>query len=350
MDAAEKMNHREHGEHRGRSDQDNLSVKGPLGITLLLCSSLVPASLEQTNILPNPGFVDGEGMPTGWSFQKEAGAEGECVPDASLARSGKRSLRFRKTNGRGYFTLDLVRRVPVQPGHEYEVRGYVHVADAAFGAQTYFVIRQYPKDSDEYVPPNIFSSHDQRVAIRCRQGEWSLRSTAFTARPSAAFVEVTLVVAWNPCTIYWDDLYVGTPLKPKIKLPRLEPERLVSTEEVYGRLGGRENATGEIKSINGQPSLLIEGKPVPPNLHLMCFWRPFSSYNGDFGRAGVRIHVCPIVLAPYLSDGTHLWKGEGDYGFGKADEVLLYALRADPGGYLIVDLCLLGSYPGWGDK
>ncbi len=83
-------------------------------------------------------------------------------------------------------------------------------------------------------------------------------------------------------------------------------------------------------------------------LHLMCLWRPETSCNGDLGRANMHIHVCPIVFAPNLADGAHIWPGPGQYDFEKADEVLMYALRGDPSGCLVPDIVLLSGYPGWG--
>ncbi|NCO34728.1 MAG: hypothetical protein AUJ92_08210 [Armatimonadetes bacterium CG2_30_59_28] len=317
----------------------------------LLLFVMILSSVAQTdNLLSNSSFEEGTELPHGWTLKSNADAEGTCARDASMARTGQYSMRFQKTNGRGFFTLDLTDSVKLEPGKEYEVRGYVHISEASLESGTYFVIRQYPEGSQQYIPPNIFGSHDQRVAIRTRPGEWSIRSTVFTARPKAARVEITLVVTGNPCTVYWDDLYVGPPIPPSLNLPTLEPEKLVSEEEVYKRLAQRPNATGEVKTINGQPALLISGEPTPPLLHLMCFWRPFSSDNGDFGRAGLHVHVCPVVLAPYLRDQTHLWKGRGEYNFAPADEVLMYALRADPDGYLVPDLVFIGAYPGWGDE
>lgn len=306
--------------------------------------------LAQGNLLPDPGFEEGAGSPPGWQFAANADAEGACRLDHSLARSGQQSVRIDKTSGRGFLTLTLAERVPVEPGTEYELRGWVHIPESSFGSLAYFIIKQFPADSQQYLPPNIFSESDQRAAIKCRPGEWSIRSTVFTARPTAAFVEVGLVTTGNPFVIHWDDLYLGPPIPPKLDLPKLTPETLAPQEEVYRKLAERREASGRVMTIDGQPTLLINGEATPPILHLMCFWRPFTSYNGDFGRAGVHIHVCPIPLAPYLADGSHIWKGKGEYDFAKADEVLLYALRADPDGYLVPDLCLIGAYPGWGDE
>ena len=317
------------------------------GVMLLACGCI----RAQNNLLTSGGFEEGvEGIPAGWEFKLEGGGEGTCTLDADTVRSGGRSARIQKTGGRGFLTLTTAEMVPITAGEKYEVRAYVHIPDAVFGSQAYFCIRQYPQGKSAYLPPNIFSDYDQRIAVRTRSDEWSIRSTVFTAQANAAFVEVALVVNGNPFTIYFDDLYLGPPIPPTYKAPTLTPETLVSEEQVYERLAQREDATGEVRTINGQPTLLISGEPTPPMLHLMCFWRPFSSYNGDFGRAGVHVHVCPIVFSPYLADGTHLWQAKGEYDFEKADEVLLYALKADPDGYLVPDIVLLAAYPGWGDE
>ncbi len=305
----------------------------------------------QDNLLSTGGFEEGEGgVPTGWEFREEGGGEGSCALDPDTVRSGRHSVRIQKTNGRGFLTLTTAEMLPITPGEEYEVRAWVHTPDATFGSQAYFCIRQYPQDKTATLSPNIFSSFDQRIAIRCRPQEWSIRSTVFTARPDAAFLEIALVLNGNPLTICFDDLYLGPPIPSTYAAPALTRETLVSEEEVHARLAEREDATGEVRTIDGQPTLLISGKPTPPMLHLMCFWRPFASYNGDFGRADMHIHVCPIVFSPYLADGTHIWQGKGEYDFEKADEVLMYALKADPDGYLVPDIVLLGAYPGWGDE
>lgn len=319
-----------------------------LGWTALMAPTLVWGAAE--NLLPNAGFEQGRREPAGWTLHTVGGAQGACTLGTAVFRTGKQAFRFHKTSGRGYYVLELKKPVHVRPGRRYEVRGYVHVSAAAFGARTYFLVSQYPEDQRRYLPPNLFSSYDQRWAIRCRPGEWSVRSTVFTARPDTAFVQIGIVVTGNPSDLVWDDLYLGPPLQPTYKPPRLTPPDLVSKEEVYRRLASRADATGEIRRVGGRPRLFIAGKPVPPLFHLMCFWRPFTSYNADFRRAGVRVHVCPIPFAPYLRDGRHLWEGDGLYDFGPADEVLLYALRGDPDGYLVVDFCLIGAYPGWGDQ
>ncbi|NLY01274.1 MAG: hypothetical protein GXY83_34725 [Rhodopirellula sp.] len=315
---------------------------------LLLANDYVQA---QENLLLTGDFEDGvEGIPVGWKFKLEDGAEGTCTLDPDTVRSGQHSVRIRKTSGRGFQTLTTAEMLPITPGQRYEVRAHVHTPDATFGSQAYFCLRQYTADKGRALSPHIFSPHDQRIAIRCRPEEWSTRSTVFTARPGAAFLDIVLVVNGNPCTIYFDDLYFGSPIASTYTAPRLTAEKLHSEEEVYARLAQREDATATVRTIDGQPTLLINGEPTPPMLHLMTFWRPTTSYNGDFGRADMHIHVCPIVFSPYLADGTHLWKAKGEYDFAKADEVLMYALRADPDGYLVPDIVMLGLYPGWGDQ
>lgn len=305
----------------------------------------------QENLLPTGGFEEGaDGIPTGFEFRLEGGGEGSCALDAETVRSGQHSVRIEKTNGRGFLTLTTAPLLPITPGEQYEVRAWVHTTDAVFGSQAYFTIRQYPADRGASIAPNIFSPFDQRIAVRCRPGQWLIRSSVFTARPEAAFVEIALVINGNPFSVRFDDLYLGPPIPPTYRPPTLTPETLVSEEEVYARLAEREDATGEVRTIDGQPTLLISGQPTPPMLHLMCFWRPSASYNGDFGRAGMHIHVCPIVFAPNLADGSHIWQGPGQYDFAKADEVLMYALRADPDGFLVPDIVLLSGYPGWGDE
>ncbi|NOY79836.1 MAG: hypothetical protein GXP31_02405 [Kiritimatiellaeota bacterium] len=307
------------------------------------------AATVAANLLANPGFESDPRQPAGWVFKAEGGAQGAAAVVAAPVHAGAHAFRVQKTGGRGFFTLTLRRRVPVTPGQQYEARARLHVAEAFFGAKAYLMVRQFPKDGVKYLPPNMFSPNDQRPAIRCRPGEWVLRSQIFTARPRATTADVTLVVSGNPSTVVWDDLYLGPPLPwPRKTLP-LSPPELTSETEVLARLAARPAAVAGLRTESGRPVLRINGKPVAPLFHLMCFWRPFTSYNRDFARAGVHVHVCPIPLAPYTRDGTHLWKGPGQYDFRPADAVLMHALRGDPDGYLVPDLCLIGAWPGWGD-
>ncbi len=321
-------------------------------LAALLCAGppqVSRAATDAANLVANPGFEDDARQPIRWMFKAEGGAQGGGAVVAAPVHAGAYAFRVRKTGGRGFFTLTLRDRAPVMPGKQYEARARLHVADASFGAKAYLMVRQFPKDGDRYLSPNLFSPNDQRPAIRCRPGEWVVRSQVFTARPRAATADITLVVAGNPCTVVWDDIYLGPPLPWPRRTPPLSPPELASEADVFSRLAARPNAAAEVRSDNGQPVLRINGKPVAPLFHLMCFWRPLTSYNRDFARAGVHVHVCPIPLAPYLRDGTHLWKGPGQYDFRPADAVLMHALRGDPDGYLVPDLCLIGAWPGWGD-
>jgi|LSQX01.2.fsa_nt_gb hypothetical protein len=316
-------------------------------VTLLLLCGCMEA---QENLLTTGGFEEAaDGVPAGWSFLLEGGSEGTCALDSETVRSGQHSVRIEKTSGPGFITLTTSPKIAITAGEEYEVRAFYRTTDVPYAANAYFCIRQYQEDGTSGIAPNIFGPSAQRV-VNCLPGEWQMLSSVLTARPEAAFLEVALVVNGNPFTINFDDLYIGPPIPPDYRPPALTPEVLVSEEEVFARLAERENATGEVRTINGQPTLLISGEPTPPMLYLMCFWRPEGSYNGDFGRAGMHVQVCPIIFSPYRADGAHLWTGRGEYDFAKADEVLMYALRANPDAYIVPDIVLLGAYPGWGDE
>ncbi len=96
---------------------------------LLLAASRVPPEHWRANLAPNPGFEadgNGDGLPDGWSLPP-----GQCLWDAAIKHSGKRSLRFSNDDKSRYRLI--VARVGILPGVRYRISAWVKGKDVRDG-------------------------------------------------------------------------------------------------------------------------------------------------------------------------------------------------------------------------
>lgn len=296
--------------------------------------------------VPNGDMEKGQDGPEGWTWAAGDGGKGEFAWETGIAHSGRRSFRVKKIGSVGYTILSSD-FVPVQEGKTYQISAWIYPVQPVQGG-VYFMISQYPKDSNTWDLPNTFGSTTETFVA----GQWQQVKVSVTIREGNSRIKIHCVqgLSW-PSEVYWDDFEVTEVGEiPQARYEPPAPEPLPSFEQIkeaWSIVAKRPRATAKVEVRNGRPQLMIDGKPTPWAFYVSPFWNPQDAQIADFRNAGVRVYLVPLVLGNQVYGNRGPWKGRNLYDFSEVDELLWRVLSVDPEGYILFYLAC-DPYREWG--
>lgn len=318
-------------------------------LTTVTVTALVAWAQEKpVNLIINPGF-EASG---GWQVTLQDGATGSDAYDASMAHSGKQSLKLTKTNSLGYVELRTVNPIHIQANTLYTFRGLFHSENAPLSSLLLFRTSTDGKSLGYNAIDRSAGWMSQSVLINSPAGQWQPRAITYQS-DTAQDIYLHVVLWGNPCSVWLDDLELeeGTGRGKGVQYNFDYP---YSNEQVLEELQKRPVATAAIVEQNGKMQFEINGKVQPFALYKGM--EP-DDHNGDqeaFGKDGIDLTIVPIQLgqshyAYVPSTEKPIWNSDGTINFDMIDSVLSKTLRRNPHAYLILDMW---DYPylEWGNK
>lgn len=298
--------------------------------------------------IANGGFESGDAEPVGWSFAHNEGGQGRWEW-SDAAHAGRRAVRIVKTNAAGYSTV-VSDFIPVTAGRHYELSAQARLnGGGASRAAVSFMVSEYADGAAEPLLPNHFGE-----ARRLPPGEaWTRISLTFPVRQGTSRVKVQALVTAAPIDVLLDDfeLREAAPADAAYK-PRFEraaPEPLPPPEPALERLRRREPALAERRVVDGRVRFFLDGRPAELSLHVTPFPHPADAHVADFRRAGVKLHLVPLVLGRRVYGDFGPWLGKDAFDWAEVDERLMRILRVDPDAYVMFYLAT-DPYPKWGEE
>ena len=175
----------------------------------LLALTMGPA-LGQ-NLVANPGFEEGEGAPSGWSFNHR-GTDGEIAWDDQRAASGERSVRLVNTEGQTGNVLQTIRiDPPLPPGSRVDYAAMSATRDAGAAPSIIMYLQPPAGDRQTVVGGGAAGTHDFA----------EVTGSSIADRPVASIV--IYLCHYGTGTAWWDDARVAVEAAEPVTIrPRLE--------------------------------------------------------------------------------------------------------------------------------
>lgn len=299
------------------------------------------AAAQQAPDLAVNGSFEEEG---GWELVLQQGAEGSLEYDSAMARSGQRSLKLTKTNGRGYVVLRSVEPVSPEVAATYFFRGWFHADEAPVSSVLMFRVREKDANLAYDAIDRSYGWSAGSFIVPAPPGAWEKRVISFKAN-EAREVHLHAVLYGNPCTVWLDDLQFTTQ-QEILQSEKPEPVERFTDEQVDALLALRSPATGAIEVRDGRSTMIVDGEPVPPMLYKVSGWE--KAHYADFAYAGVDLITVPIELGN-IPIRPGVWLGDGEYDFTLAETIIRTALRRNPNARVILDVWAY-PYAAWGDE
>ncbi len=124
----------------------------------LLALTIGPALAQ--NLVANPGFEEGEGVPSGWSFNHR-GTDGEIAWDDTRAASGERSVRLVNVEGQTGNVVQTIRiDPPLPPGSRVAYSAMSATRDAGAAPSIIMYLRPPTGDRQTVVARGAAGTHD----------------------------------------------------------------------------------------------------------------------------------------------------------------------------------------------
>lgn len=173
---------------RGKVDIDSVSLK--------------QVSKTKLSNIPNNSFE----KETGWILMKKSGAVGDGKVTNKVARLGKKSFKFNKTNGVGWFQLQSTTPIKVKAGKKYVFTGWFHSKNSELSTLLLFRVTRTPTEIPCYDAIDRSAGRpSQSFLINSNPGEWKKRVVSFRAEKDEE-VYLNVILYGNPCTVFVDDL------------------------------------------------------------------------------------------------------------------------------------------------
>ncbi len=298
----------------------------------------------------NDRLADGDfEVDGGWGVSFRDGAEGTWEWDASVARSGGRSLRITKTNGVGHIVLRPTVAPKLSQGERYVLSGHFRSEDAPLTALLLFRLGE--RDAENFLNPyGLYDCPTHAHIPNCPPGHWEKRVLSFVCtdapNPDPNFARnyppgsyPHIILYGNPCTVWLDDVSIDAP-REMTHRDRRQYALPYSEAEVLDIVSRREPVSLTVESRRGRSVLVENGKHVPAIFHLTSENNELVGDFESFGEAGVRLAICPVPL-------PSIWQGEGAFDLAKVDDWAMQTLRKDPNARLLLHFHVY-PYDEWG--
>jgi hypothetical protein len=304
--------------------------------------------LKLSSLVPNADFTNGL---KGWTISHADGVSANVEEARANDEHSKNEpvLRVQKTGGIGAVRV-ISERILVQPNTDYVLTGLYHTTDAKFGtfADWRIVEITEPEKPAAQDPldlvitgPTSPGNTGHFGVFNCRPGQWRRRTRMVHTSANTKFVRLAILVEGPPSTIFFDNFHFNTPESDTRKTTWPAWEEVISREETERRLAARPEAQAEVRQENGGPSLLLDGKPRVPFVHMSDVIKPPRGYVSEFAQSGMNLHLITL-----FNTTIKHWTGAGKYDFKKIDDVIWNSVQRDPEGYFLIYINVL-TYPGW---
>jgi len=276
---------------------------------------------------------------TGWKVIDQNGSKSTFTLDANI-------LRIQKTNDGGNTILQS-NPIAVSSKTQYQISAPLNVSVMS-AANVYFSISQFVAGSNS--PSGILTSPVR--PIYDTNGKRQNLTFYFTTANKVDRVQINLIFAQAPIDILVKDVQLNSidlaNYKPRYEPPT--PETLMPLADAEKVLSSRPRATAEVRKVDARPRLFVDGKETVPLFYKAPGpWKLNRSQIGDFSKAGVHVYFISYFLGRgiYQTQPTGCWIGKDKTDFSELEGLLCQVLRADPQGYIMLDL-YTDPYPDWG--
>lgn len=276
---------------------------------------------------------------TGWRIVNENGSK------STFSIEPQNILRIQKSNSNGNTNVQSY-TIAVSPKTTYQISAQLKNKITS-AANVYFSIKQFAGNNNS---GGTFSSPVR--PLYNTNGNWQNLSFYLTTAEKVDRVEINLVFADAPIDVSIKNVQLNridlAHYKPRYEPPT--PETLMPLADAEKVLLSRPRATAEVRKVGARPRLFVDGKETVP-----LFYKSPSAYKlqraqfKDFANAGVRVYFIPYFLGRgvYQTQPIGGWIGKDKVDFSELKEILWQVLRADPHGYIMLDL-YTDPYVDWG--
>ncbi len=123
-----------------------------------------------------------------------------------------------------------------------------------------------------------------------------------------------------------------------------------SPEEVTNLLARRSKAVARVERWGDGVQLIIDGRPVPPVVHMAPYAGPVAGHYAEIAAAGFDIATITVKTGPKADTPAapgNIWLGEKKYDFEPVREAIRYVLARAPGTYIMLNM-IVNVYNDWG--
>jgi len=277
---------------------------------------------------------------TGWKIVNNDGSKSTFTADPTNI------LRIQKSNYDGNTILQS-NPIAASPKTQYKINAQLN-SKITSAANVYFSINQFVAGTNN--PSRTLTSPVR--PIYNTNGNWQNLAFYFTTAEKVDRVQINLIFAQAPIDISVKDVQLNSidlaNYKPRYEPPT--PETLMPLADAEKVLLARPRATAEVRKVDARPRLFVDGKETVP-----LFYKSPSAYKvqraqfKDFAKAGVHVYFIPYILGRgvYQTLPTGGWIGKDKVDFSELKDILWQVLRADPHGYIMLDL-YTDPYVNWG--
>jgi len=276
----------------------------------------------------------------GWKIVNADGSK------STFSSTQENIAHLQKTNYDGSATLQS-NPIAVSSKTQYKLSTQLN-SKIMSAANVYFSISQFVAGSNN--SSGILSSPIR--PIYDTNGEWQDLTFYFTTADKVNRVQINLVFAQAPIDIQVKEIQLKSidlaNYKPRYEPPT--PETLMPLADAEKVLSSRPRATAEVRKVGERPRLFVDGKETVP-----LFYKSPSAYKlqraqfKDFANSGVNVYFIPYFLGRgvYQTQPIGGWISKDKVDFSELKEILWNVLRADPNGYIMLDL-YTDPYVDWG--
>lgn len=252
---------------------------------------------EKTSDLPNGSFEVSDPPMLGWDIVYQEGAEGKVELDETLSRTGTRSLKVTKTNGKGFIEIRSRFPVTIPPGRgPTRLRMYFHTDRAPVSSGV--MLRFRDEEGTLWTNDNPLNGgrglYSQSLARNAPPRKWLPRVIVRAQPEQPEKLQASILIQGNPATVWIDDVEFPAPPRPMYPTLSTYPALRYSRQDALDIVSRREPVTAEIQPVDGKATLILNGQAAPLVLH-HSFMPPAGDYR-LFEEAGVKLQTLMIPL------------------------------------------------------
>ncbi|MCF6176567.1 MAG: beta-galactosidase [Victivallaceae bacterium] len=320
---------------------------------------------DKDNKLYNGGFEQmTKGELDGWGYEFHDGATGRVEWDDSFAKSGKRSLKITKLNGKGYIVVYSKQAIKAATGNKISFQGFYHTRNVKYPHRTLGMVRLGLKKGDINYDLSLDrweGFRTQQKLINCQNGQWQKRLVSRKLdKANTAELVVHFILYGAPATVWWDECAVEPysiankrwlkkyPLSVNFAKPNEISER-----ELNKLISSDIDHTAEMKKVNDISVIHVDGKPVTPVSVKEGHISPFNTAGGFLTPFGVPFQMVAVYFGDIRIEDNPITPGKrnltrlqgmllkgGEYNFDAGVKLVKLALKASPSAYLLIDFRL----------
>lgn len=276
---------------------------------------------------------------TGWGIVNENGSK------STFSIEPQNILRIQKSNSNGNTNLQSY-LMSASPKATYKISAQLNTKITS-AANVYFSFKQFAEGNN---PSGTLSGPVR--PIYNTNGDWQNLTFYFTTADKVERIQINLIFADAPIDISIKNIQLHSidlaNYKPRYDPPT--PETLMPLADAEKVLSSRPRATAEVRKVDTRPRLFVDGKETVP-----LFYKSPSAYKlqraqfKDFEKAGVHVYFIPYFLGRGIYQTLPIggWLGKDKTDFSELTDILWQVLRADPHGYIMLDL-YTDPYVDWG--